>query len=114
MASNTSRMAPWTILSSSAGTPICLVVPFSLGDVDPPDGLMPVTHRLHPLVQILELLLQALPVLLVSDSIHPHRRVLADSTVGPLQRGHIQQIRQRVEPGFGFSFRSFRYLQQFR
>jgi hypothetical protein len=27
---------------------------------------------------------------------------------------HIQQMRQRVEPSFGLSLRSFHYLQQFR
>jgi hypothetical protein len=70
--------------------------------------------RPHPFVQPPEVLFQSLPVLLLRDAIHPHRRILADAVVGPLQRHLIQQVRQRVEPCVRISLRSLRYLQKSR
>jgi hypothetical protein len=65
-------------------------------------------------VQVLEVRLQALPVLLLRDSIHTDRRIFAHAVIGALQSGHIDSMRQGVEPSFGFAPRSFHYLQQFR
>ena len=71
---------------------------------------MPIPLGLQPFVQILQVLLQLLPVLLLRDPIHPHRPILADASVGPQERRHIYQMRQRVKPSFGFPLRSFHYL----
>jgi hypothetical protein len=46
--------------------------------------------------------------------IHDHRRILAHAVIGSFQGRHIDEMCQRVEPSFGFSLRSFHYLQQFR
>ncbi len=65
-----------------------------LRDVDASDRLMAITLRLHPSVQVLEILLQVLPVLLLRDSIHTHRRIFSHAAVRSLQRRHIHQMRQ--------------------
>jgi hypothetical protein len=52
--------------------------------------------------------------LLFVDAIHPDGRVLAESAVGSGERHLIDEMGQRVELRFGFSFRSLRYLQQSR
>jgi hypothetical protein len=65
-------------------------------------------------VQVLKISLQLLPILLLRDTIHADRRTLSGALVGSLQGGHIDQMRQRVEPSFGFALRSFHYPQQFR
>jgi hypothetical protein len=57
-------------------------------------------------VQVLEISLQLLPVLLLRDSIHAYRSILPTAAIGPLQGWHIDQMRQRVEPSFGFALRS--------
>ena len=75
---------------------------------------MAIPLRLQPRVQVLEVRLQVLPVLLLRDPIHAHRRILRMPVIGALQGRHIDQMRQRVEPSFGFAFRSFHYLQQSR
>jgi hypothetical protein len=75
---------------------------------------MAIPIRLHPRVQVLEVRLQRLPVLLLRDSIHAHRRILAHAVIGSFQGRHIEEMRQRVEPSFGLSLRSFHYLQQLR
>ena len=101
-------------MSSNAEIPIGRVFPPVLRDVDTPDRLMAIALRLHPRVQILEVSLQVLPVLLLRDPIHTHRRILAHAVIGSLQGRHIDQMRQRVEPSFGLLLRSFHYLQQLR
>jgi len=58
--------------------------------------------------------LEILPVLLLRDPIHAHRRILAHAVVGPLQGRHIDPMRQRVEPSFGLAPRSLHYLQPLR
>ena len=75
---------------------------------------MAISLRHEPRVQVLEVCLQRLPVLLLRDSIHAHRRILAHAVIGSFQGRPIDQMRQRVEPSFGLSLRSFHYLQQFR
>ena len=65
-----------------------------LWDVDTPDRLMAISLRLHPCVQILEIPLQVLPVLLLRDSIHTHRRIISHAVVGALQSGHIDAMCQ--------------------
>jgi hypothetical protein len=54
------------------------------------------------------------PVLLVGNSVHSHRRLLAKAVIGPLQGRLVDQTSQRIELGFRFSLRSFRYLAKFR
>jgi hypothetical protein len=85
-----------------------------LRDADPSDRLVPILLRPQPLVQRPEVPLQVLPVLLLGDPVHPHRRLLAQTAVGPLQRRHIDQMGQRMEPSLGLPLRSLRYLQKFR
>ena len=65
-----------------------------LGDVHTSDRLVSIPLRLQPLVQVLEVLRQVLPVVLLRDTVYPHRRVLTDTPIGSLQRGHIDQMRQ--------------------
>ena len=59
-ASSTSRIAPWTILSSTADIPIRRVRPRPLGMCDPPQWLMSVLLRPHPPVQLYEIRLKLL------------------------------------------------------
>jgi len=75
---------------------------------------MAISLRLHAGVQVLEISLQILPVRLLRDPIHAHRRILAHAVIGPLQSRHIDPMRQGVEPSFGLAPRSFHYLQQLR
>jgi hypothetical protein len=75
---------------------------------------MAIPLRSQPLVQIPEACPQILPVLLLGDPIHPHRRALPGTVVGALQGRHIDEMGQRVEYSFGFVLRSFRYLPKFR
>ena len=72
---------------------------------------MAITLRLHPCVQVPEVRLQILPVLLLRHPIHAYRSILSTAAIGPLQGWHIDQMRQGVEPSFGFALRSFHYLQ---
>ena len=69
------------------------LAPF-LRDVDTSDGLMAISLRLHPCVQVLEIRLQILPVLFLRDSIRTHRRIVAHAVVGTLQSRHINSMRQ--------------------
>jgi hypothetical protein len=87
-----------------------LTLTLALGDVDPPDGLVAILLRLQPRVQVLEVSLQVLPVLLLRDPIHVHRRRTALAMVGPFQGRHVNQMRQGVKPSLGFAFRSVHYL----
>jgi hypothetical protein len=89
------------------------LAPF-LRDVHPPDGLVPVAHRLHPRMQIGNVALQVLPVLLLGDAIHAHRSVLTKAAVRSLQRLLVDEVRQREEDPFRVSLRSLPYLQQSR
>jgi hypothetical protein len=85
-----------------------------LRDVHASDRLMAVPARLHPLVQVSQLLIELLPVLLLRRAIHADGRIPADAIERPRERRLINEVRQRMELRFGFSFRSFRYLQKFR
>jgi len=69
-------------------------LPPFLRDVDPSDRLMAISLRLHAGVQVLEISLQILPVRLLRDPIHAHRRILAHAVIGPLQSRHIDPMRQ--------------------
>jgi hypothetical protein len=82
--------------------------------VNTSDRRMAITFRLHPLVQVPKILLQALPLGFLGDPSHAHRRMLATTVLGPLQSRHIDEMCQRVEPSFGFALRSFHYPQPFR
>ena len=75
---------------------------------------MAVPLRLQPRMQVLEVASRCLPVLLLRDPIHPHRRIGTLAAIGSLQGWHIDQMRQRVEPSFGFALRSLHYLQKSR
>jgi hypothetical protein len=86
----------------------------SLRDVDASDRLVAVAFGPQPLVQVFQTNVQILPVPLLRHPVHTHRRVLAAPGVGPPQRRHIDQMRQRVEPSLGLSSRSFRYPQKSR
>ena len=63
---------------------------------------MAIPLRLQPRVQPLEVRLQLLPVVLLRDPIHAHRRVRTLPAIRAFQGRHIDQMRQRVEPSFGF------------
>ena len=65
-----------------------------LGDVHTPDRLMPPSLGLQPQVQVQQPRPQVPPVLLLRDSIHTHRRILAETVVGPLQARPIDQMGQ--------------------
>jgi hypothetical protein len=53
-----------------------------------------------------------LPVVFLGDPIHAHRRVGTLPAIGTLEGGHINEMRQRVEPSCGFAWRSFPSLHQ--
>ena len=55
---------------------------------------MAIALRLHPCVQVLEMSLPILPVLLLRDPIHTHRRILSHAVVGALQGRHIDEMCQ--------------------
>src|SRR5262249_34959859 len=59
-----------------------------LWDVHSLDRLMTVSLRLHPFVQVPEILFQGLPVLLFARAIDTHRRILAQSVVRSFERWH--------------------------
>ncbi len=90
----------------------CLAV--VLRDVDTSDRLVAISLRHHPLVQVAEVVLQGLPVLLLRDPIHTHRRILAHASIGAHQGWHVDEMCQCVEPSFGLRSRSFHYLQKSR
>ena len=85
-----------------------------LRNVDPPDRLVTIALRPQPLVQVLDVSGQVLPVLLLRDPIHSDRRILALPVVGAGQGRLIQQMSQRVKLSVGFPSRSLRYPQKFR
>jgi hypothetical protein len=55
---------------------------------------MPPSFRLQPLVQVLQTTPKVLPILLLRESIHTHRRVLAETMIGSFQGRHIDKMRQ--------------------
>ena len=65
-----------------------------LRDVATSDRLMAISFRLHPRVQILEVLLQVPSVLLLRHSIHSYRCTLSCTTVSTFQSRHIDSMRQ--------------------
>jgi hypothetical protein len=75
---------------------------------------MSVPHGPQPLVQILKTCFQVLPVLLLRYPVHAYRCVTTLAPIGAFQSYLIDEVRQRVELGIGFSPRSFRYLPKFR
>src|SRR5207245_1721536 len=85
-----------------------------LGDVHTPDRLMPPLLGPQPRVQVRQPEPQVLPIFLLRDSIHTHRRAPAEPVVGPLHARHIDQMCQRMELPRRFLTRSFRYLPEFR
>src|ERR1700721_3137320 len=93
MAFSTSTTARWTILSSSVPLP-----PVRLGDVDPPRWARPVTPLLHPVVQVLEIGLQILPVLVPRHPVHPRCRLRVDHPVSRPQPAGGDVVQQRGEP----------------
>jgi len=65
-----------------------------LGNEHTSDRLVSIPLRLQPPVQVPEILLQVLPVVVLRDSVYPHRRTPTDAPIGSLQRGHIDQMRK--------------------
>jgi hypothetical protein len=57
---------------------------------------------------------QLLPVWLLRDPIHAYRRVGPLPAIRAVEGRHIAQMRQRVEPAFGFAWRSFHSLHTSR
>jgi len=82
--------------------------------MDTSERLMAVPLRLQPCVQPLEIRFQLLPVLLLRDPIHAYRRVGTLPAIRACEGRHIDQMRQRVEPSFGFALRAFHYLHKSR
>src|SRR4029450_13158680 len=89
-------------------------LPCTLGDMDTSDRLMAVPLRLQPCVQPLEICFPCPPVLLLRDPIHAYRCVGTLPAIGAFEGRHITHMRQRVEPSFGFTLRSFHSLHQSR
>jgi hypothetical protein len=83
-----------------------------LGDVDASDRLMTPALRPQPLVEVLQVGQQVLPVALLRDPIHAFRRSCSETTVGACQCRYIEKVGQRVEPSVGFLSRSFGYLPE--
>jgi hypothetical protein len=65
-------------------------------------------------VQSLQILAEVLPILLLGDSIHSHRRVAPEPMVSALQSLLVDEMSEGVKLSFGFFSRSFHYLQQSR
>jgi hypothetical protein len=55
---------------------------------------MAIPLALQPHVQVLEVGLQVLPVLLLRDPIHPHRRMTPLAVIGLFQGRDINQMHQ--------------------
>jgi hypothetical protein len=89
-------------------------LPVTFGDMDTSERLMAVPLRLQPCVQTLEMRFQLPPGLLLRDSIHAYRRVGTLPAIRACESRHIDQMRQRVEPSFGFAWRSFHSLHKSR
>jgi hypothetical protein len=75
---------------------------------------MAVLLRLQPCVQPLEMRFQLLPVWLLRDPIHASRRVSTLPAIRAFEGRHIDAMRQRVAPSFGFTLRSFHSLHKAR
>ena len=75
---------------------------------------MAIPHGTHPPVEVLQVGLQAPAVHLLAHTVHTRRRIGPKPAIGPAQRRHVDQVRQRVKTGIGFSPRPFRYLQELR
>jgi len=89
-------------------------LPLFLRDVHAEHRLVSVAHRLHPAVQVGDVALQRLAIVLLRDSIHAHRRILADPVIDALERFLVDEVRQRVEAHLRAALRSLHYLQNFR
>jgi hypothetical protein len=63
-------------------------------------------------MQVLKIRLQVPSILRLGDSIPSDRRIGSLTALGALQSRHVDEVRQRVEPSFGFSLRSLHYLQE--
>jgi hypothetical protein len=85
-----------------------------LGNVNTSDRLVTIAFRLQPLVQILHVGQQVLPVILLGDLIHAHRSILTLSVIRTQQGRHTDEMCQRMKLSVGFLFGSFRYLQKLR
>ena len=83
----------------------------SFGEVHPANRLMAVPLFLQPRMQVLKIRLQVPSILRLGDAIHPDRRIGSLTAIGALQSGHVDEVRQRVEPSFGFPLRSLNYLE---
>ena len=82
------------------------------GDVYTSDRLMTILPGLQPPTEVLKICLQVSSIRFLGDPVHPHRRVCTLTVIGALQSRNVDQMRQRVEPSFGFSFRSLHYLAE--
>jgi len=70
--------------------------------------------RLQTYAQALEMRFQLPPVLLLSDAIRASRRGGPLPAIRACEGRPIDQMRQRVEPSFGFALRSFHSLRTSR
>ena len=75
---------------------------------------MTVSLRLQPCVPALERRFQLPPVVLLRDPIHASRRVGTWPAIRACEGRHIDPMRQRVEPSFGFAWRAFHSLHKSR
>jgi hypothetical protein len=82
--------------------------------MDTSERLLAVPRRLQPGVEPLEMRCEIPPVLLLRDHIHAYRGVGTLPAIGAFEGRHIDHMRQRVEPSFGFAWRSFHDLPKSR
>lgn len=71
--------------------------PLLFRNVHASDRLMSPSPRPQPLVQAREIPLQFLTVSRLRDAIDPHRSILPQPVVGPLQSRYIDPMRQRKD-----------------
>ena len=74
--------------------------PSAFGMYALPRRSRPVAPCVHPLVQVLEVRLQVLPVGLPRHPVHPRRGLRADRPVGRPQTIEVDVVQQRREPRF--------------
>jgi hypothetical protein len=91
-----------------------LLLTLFLGYMLSKDRLVAIPHGPQPLVQVPKILFQLLPILLLRDAVHPYCCLTPLPPKGSFQSLSINEVGERVELGFGFSPRSFRYLPKFR
>jgi hypothetical protein len=74
--------------------------PVRLRDVDPPRGLRSKRSPVQPCVQVVEIVLQLLPVRLPRHPVHPRRSARTNCPVGRPQAIDSDVMQERREPCF--------------